>query len=101
MANPNLSPALRASLGVIGLVGDDVADAAAGIGHVAGIPWNQVDVEVEYGLAGRCAAVDADIVTVGSVVFVDHGFGIVRRVQERGPLTVICVEPGRYVAVRN
>ena len=59
------SSAAASVRGVVALAGDDVADAAAGVGHVAGVAGDQVDVEVEDGLAGGGADVDADVVAVG------------------------------------
>ena len=48
---------------VVGLAGDDAADAALGGGVVAGAAGDQVQMAMEYGLAGRFAVVGAEIET--------------------------------------
>ena len=50
---------------IVALRGNDVAHAAARIGHVAGIARDHVDVHVRHGLAGGGATVEADVVAVG------------------------------------
>lgn len=52
-------------LPVVGLGWDDVADAAAGIGDVAGVARDDVEVELGHGLAGGEAIVEAEIESVG------------------------------------
>src|SRR5574342_160482 len=52
--------------GVAALAGDDVPDAAPGVGHVAAVARDEVDVQVEDGLACGFADVDADVEAVGS-----------------------------------
>jgi hypothetical protein len=47
-------------LPVVGLGWDDVADAAAGIGDVAGVARDDVEVELGHGLAGGEAIVGRD-----------------------------------------
>jgi hypothetical protein len=47
--------------------GDDVSHAAGRVGDVAAVARDQVDVEVEDGLAGGFADVDADVEAVGGV----------------------------------
>ena len=59
-------------LEVVALAGDDVADAAAWVGDVAGVARDEVDVEVEDGLAGGFADVDADVEAVGVVAAFDQ-----------------------------
>ena len=39
--------------------------AAAGVGHVAGIPRDHVHMHVRHGLTGSRPAVEADVVAVG------------------------------------
>ena len=53
-------------LPVAGLGWDDVADAAAGVGNVPGVTWDDVEMELQHGLAGRRAVVEAEVETVGS-----------------------------------
>ena len=58
-------------LEVVGLVRNDEAHATGGVGDVAGVPGDEVDVEVRYGLAGSLVFVDADVVSVGVVLVVE------------------------------
>ena len=53
--------------GVEALAGDDVADAAPWVGYVAAVARDEVDVQVEDGLACGFADVDADVEAVGVV----------------------------------
>lgn len=64
---------LAAGLPVARLLRQHPAHAAARIGHVAGIAWDDVDVQVHDGLAGGRAVVEADVVAGGAVALVDHG----------------------------
>lgn len=88
-------------LGVVALFRNDVPDTAARVGHVARIPRNQVDMEVEDRLPGRWAAIDADIVAIGPVVLLDDHFDRVQRFEERGAFFGTGFEPGGYVADWN
>jgi len=52
--------------GVAALAGDDVPDAAPWVGYVAAVARDEVDVQVEDGLACGFADVDADVEGLGS-----------------------------------
>jgi hypothetical protein len=58
-----------------------------------------VNVEVKDRLTGRRAAVDANVVAIGSMVLLDDRFGAVYRGHECSPLLSRSVEPGRHVAI--
>jgi len=55
----------RFLLPVAGFGGDDVADAAAGVGDVADVARDRVEVELRHGLAGGGAVVEAEVEGVG------------------------------------
>ncbi len=77
-------------------------DAPVGHGARAGLvdalPGDDVDVEVEDGLAGGLAHVDADGEAVGAVRGLDGGPRAVDAGEEGEPLGVGRLEPGRHVA---
>jgi hypothetical protein len=50
---------------VTGLRRDDVADAASRVWNVAGVPRDDVEVEVRHGLASGGAIVEAEVESVG------------------------------------
>ena len=52
--------------GVAALAGDGVPDAAPWVGYVAAVARDEVDVQVEDGLACGFADVDADVEGLGS-----------------------------------
>ena len=52
-----------------------MSDAAARIGDIAAVAWDEVDVEVGDGLTGSGPDVDADVVSIGLVLGFDMGFG--------------------------
>ena len=58
-------------LEVVGAFRDDEAHATGGIGDVAGVPGDEVDVEMWYGLASGLVLIDADVVSVGVVLVVE------------------------------
>jgi hypothetical protein len=60
-----------------------------------------VDVEVKDCLTGRRAAVDADVVAIGSMVLLYDGFDAVHCRHQGSPLLSRCVEPGGHVAMGN
>jgi len=62
--NPSIHPLLRYH----------APHTAPGIFHVAGIPRDDVDVEVHHRLAGGCSHVHADVVAVGVVPVVEESF---------------------------
>ncbi len=87
----------RAGL-VDALPGDDVPDAASGIADVAPVAGDDVDVEVEDGLAGGLADVDADGEAVGAVRGLDGGPRAVDAGEEGEPLGLGRLEPRCHVA---
>ena len=58
-------------------------------------------MEMEDRLTRRRAAVNADVVAIGSVVLPDDRFGAVHRGYEGGPFLWSRVEPGREVRMGN
>ena len=46
---------------VAGFGWDDVTDAAAGVRNVPGVTWNDVEMELQHGLAGGGAIVEAEV----------------------------------------
>jgi hypothetical protein len=52
-------------LPVAGFGGNDVADAAAGVGNVAGVARDDVEMELGHGLAGGGAVVEAEVEGIG------------------------------------
>ena len=52
---------------IVGLAGDDAANPSGRIGYVAHVPWNDVYVQMEHGLASGASDVDADVETVRRV----------------------------------
>ena len=61
---------------IVLLAGDDAADAATGVRDVVVVAGDDVAVEVHDGLAGRFAAVHADVEGGRAVVLFDPGFGL-------------------------
>ena len=53
-------------LPVLGLSWDYMADAAAGVRNVPDVTWNDVEMELQNGLAGGRAIVDSKVEAVGS-----------------------------------
>jgi hypothetical protein len=79
------------------LARNDVAHAAAGVGDVSPVPRDEVDVEVEDGLASGLADVDADVEAVGVVATRQEIPGTVDGCGDRCLLVLARVEPGRDV----
>ena len=52
-------------LPVAGFGGEDVADAAAGVGDVAGVARDDLELELGHGLAGVGAVVQVEVEGVG------------------------------------
>jgi len=86
---------------IVALARNRVAHAAAGVLGVAAVAGDDVHVEVEHGLAGGCAGVDADVVAVGVVARFDVGAGDVGRVHQLAAFLGAGVEPGADVAHGN
>ena len=72
---------------------DDMSDAAARIGYIAAVAWDQVDVEVGDGLTGSGPDVDADVVSIGLVLGFDMGFSDFQGTGERLLFFTRSVEP--------
>ena len=66
--------------------GDHVADPAARVGHVARVPRNDVNVQVEDRLPGRPPDVDPDVVAVGCMRRLDRRLRDIHRFQQLPPL---------------
>jgi len=62
-------------------VGDDVADAAPGIVHVALVAGNHMYVEVEHRLACRLTSVEPDVVAVGPVRLIELGLDLLDQIE--------------------
>ena len=58
------------------LVGNDMPDAAAGLGDVALVAGNQVHMKMQNRLAGGGPAIDANVVAIGAVGRFDHRVGV-------------------------
>ena len=83
------------------LARNDVAYAASRIRHVAGVPWDYVDMEMENRLSSRSAHVDADVETIGPVRLFDRPARDVNSRHERILLFRGGVEPGGDVPRRH
>lgn len=57
-------PILPPGDAVIAPFGNNMTHTSGRVRHVAPIPWNDVNVKVEHGLAGRLTDVDSDVVPV-------------------------------------
>ena len=78
-----------------------MSHAASRVGDVAGVARDQVDVEVEDGLARGFADVDADVEAVGAVAAGDQLSASVDAVGQGRSLLGGGVEPGRDVPSRD
>jgi len=74
------------------------AHAATRILDVAAVAGDDVHVEVEHGLAGGCAGVDADVVAVRRVARLDVGARHVDRLHQLAAFPGAGVEPAFDVA---
>jgi hypothetical protein len=83
---------------VVPVAGQHVAHAAAGIGDVAQVARDDVEVEVIYRLPRGGADVQPKVVAVGRVLLVDDRADRVDGAEHRGPLGWSRFEPGRDVA---
>src|SRR5262245_32851447 len=70
---------LRTSMCCCRAAGQYAADAAAGVGYVAGIARDEVNVNVHARLAARDPDVDANIVAIGPVLFSDDTLGTIKK----------------------
>jgi len=88
---------VKLALQVVGSFGNDEAHAAGGVGHVAGVPGDEVDVQVGHRLSRRLAVVDADVVPGQVVQVVDAQAHAVDQVEEGGAFGGRGVGEGRDV----
>lgn len=58
-------PVLPPCDAVIAPFRNNMTHTSGRVNHVAPIPWNDVNVKVEHGLAGRLTDVDSDVVSAG------------------------------------
>jgi hypothetical protein len=70
---------------IVATVGNDPADASPGVGHVAAIPRDHMDVEMRHCLTGSDSSVEADVVAVGTVFVVELVLYLVDEQEEVGP----------------
>ncbi len=80
---------------------DDVSDAAARVGDITAVAWDQVDVEVGDGLTGSGSDVDPDVVALGFVLGFDMGFGDFQGTCERLLFFTRGIEPGSDMPSRD
>jgi hypothetical protein len=86
---------------VVALARDDVPHAAPWVVDVAAVARDQVDVQVEDGLAGGPADVDADVVAVRAVAAGDQLAAVVEGLADGLVLLGAGVEPGGHVPPRD
>ena len=77
-------------------MGDDVADTAPGILHVALVAGNHVYVKVEHGLSRCLASVEADVVAVRMVRLIELGLDLLDEFEHRQLLGRRSRPPVRY-----
>ena len=80
---------------VVPSTGDDVADAPAGIIHVAEVSRNHVEVQVHHGLSRGAASIEPHVVTVGMELVVEGGLHALDEMQDRETLMLARREPVR------
>jgi len=78
-----------------------MANTAPGIADIPLEAGNHMDMEVENRLAGGGAAVDADVVAIGSIMLLDDPFGLMDGRDEGHLLRGRGLEPGRNVPSRD
>ena len=86
---------------VVALGGDDVSHAAPGVGDVGLVAGDQVDVQVEDGLARGFSDVDADVEAVGAVAAGDQLSASIEGGGQGRLFLGGGVEPGRDVPSRD
>ena len=92
---------LGAWLEVVAAGGDDVADAAAGVVHVAEVARDHVQVEVGDGLPAGSALIEADVVAVGGVLVVEQRLRLGQGGDDGLLFGGVHVAPGGHVTVRG
>ena len=88
-------------MSIVLLAGNDTADAATGVRDVVLVAGDDMAVEVHDGLAGRFAAVHADVVGGGLLVLFDPGFGMKDGLWQTCLLLLRQRKPIRAQAIRD
>lgn len=86
---------------VITFTGDDMADAAAGVGVVTVVPGDQMHMCMKGRLPGVGSAIDADVVAVGCELRVDCFFAVLQKAPYRRDLVRRAVENRRHGTLRH
>ena len=86
---------------VVGLPWNDVPHTASRVRHIALIPGDDMDVQVEDGLAGGRADVDSDIEAIGPVPPQNLPARAFDAIQERVLLLRSGIKPRRHMPARN
>jgi hypothetical protein len=82
-------------------VRNDVAHASPGIANIAVVSWDEMDVKVKNRLACGCATVDTYIVSIGLVILLNGGLGLINGAYEGNVFFRRGLEPRRNVSSRN
>ena len=86
---------------VVSASDDHIPNSAARVWDVTGEAWDDVDVEMVDGLAGRRTSVEADVEAVGLVQLIDLGLNDVNELEDVGSLTRSCFPPVAELSTRN
>ena len=87
---------------VVALAGDDVANPAARIGHVAAIARDEVHVQVHHRLPGHLARVDPEVVALGrGRARIEGALAHLDQVEDRGLFVAGGFPPGGHLAPGN
>jgi hypothetical protein len=77
-------PLTYRSVKVIGLVRNDVSNAAAGVGNVTRVARDYMQMEMGYRLTGCGSFVETNIETIWTESFADHSLSLIDRRPDRG-----------------
>jgi hypothetical protein len=86
---------------VIGFFREDPADAASGIGHIAGASGNDVDMGVRDGLTGRATVVETDGECVHAEAGLECGAHFGDEIPECGDIGLRQIKETGGVAARD
>lgn len=89
------------SFQVVRLARDHMADASGRVGYVAFVPWNDVNMQVEDGLASISPHVHTNVVARRSELTVDDRARNLDAIEQCRLLVPGRVEPVREVAARD
>ena len=78
-----------------------MAHASPGITNIALVSWDEMDVKVKNRLTSGGAAVDTYIVSIGLVILLNGGFGLINGADEGHVFLGRGFEPRRNVSSRN